>query len=290
MKNKWILVPALPSLTQADWNTCFNRLEKPVYEIPCSLTPTEKVLLAMLEAEWLIVFHWVIKKKWIKKHKIPIKPKLAKLFEPKGTYWYWILELCLQLHATQWGNAYDNAGHWYVCLANERKSVDVEAFNSILQYYKSGKDQDLKKADESEKVWLGKKSSVIESERQFIGALRRGTNLLHPHSYPHHYRLVEAALELKDKSDIFRVKFWNEFLSAYSKWINSLREKTKSHEQNTKSHEPYFASCYAVGQNILVQQGKGKYTRPIEMPSDLEYKRPSFFVIPEALPSKAFSD
>jgi hypothetical protein len=157
MKTNWTLVPALPFIPEPDWNIWFNKLENPVYEIPCKLTPTEKVLLGMTEGEWLIVFHFVIKKKWLKKHKIPIKPKEAKIFEPKGTYWYWLLELCIQLHITQWGHAYDNAGHWFFCLANERRGSNLKGFDSIFQYYTTEKSQDLENQKDLNQKWLGKK-------------------------------------------------------------------------------------------------------------------------------------
>lgn len=265
MNTKLVLVPALPSLSLKDWDTCFNLLESPIFELPCSLSPAEKKLLAMLEAEWLIVFHWVIKKKWLKKHKIPIKPKQAKLFEPKATYWYWVLELCIQLHTFQKDSTYKNAGDWYKELVNERRAINLESFDSIIE---------LGDVENSKRAWLGEKQSVIEAEKRLIGALRQSTNPFNAKSYPHHHSLFKLALRLKNRSEQFRRDFWQPFLSAYSKWIESLRTN--------------FASCHAVGANILVQQGRGKFVKRFEMPNCSNYKRPVFFIIPEPLEDKGF--
>ena len=265
MNTKLVLVPALPSLNLEDWDTCFYLLENPIFELPCCLSPAEKKLLAMLEAEWLIVFHWVIKKKWLKKHKIPIKPKPAKLFEPKATYWYWVLELCIQLHTFQKDSTYKNAGDWFKALVNERKSINLASFDSIVE---------LEETEERKSAWSGEKESVIKAEKHLIGALRKSENPFDASFYPHHYNLFQTALQLKDTSDQFRGEFWNPFLTAYSQWIESLRAN--------------FASCHAVGENILVQKGQGKFVKRFEMPNCSNYKRPLFFIVPEPLKDKGF--
>ena len=281
MTDKINLVPALPLLTQSDWNTCFNLLENPIFELPCSLSPAEETLLAMLEGEWLIVFHWVIKKKWLKKHKIPGKPMLAKLFEPKATYWYWVLELCIQLHTFQKENSYQNAGDWYKALVNERKAINLKSFDSIVASKEteetksawSGEKESVE-TEERKSAWLGEKESVIKAEKHLIGALRKSENPFDVSFYPHHHNLFQTALQLKDSSDQFRSEFWNPFLTAYSGWIESLRAN--------------FASCHAVGENILVQKGQGKFVKRFEMPNCSNYKRPLIFIVPEPLKDKGF--
>jgi hypothetical protein len=275
MEANWTLVPALPSLPETAWNTWFKKLQDPIYEIPYKLTPTEKFLLSMLEAEWLIIFHFIIRKKWLNKHKIPIKPREVKLFEPKGTYWYWLLELCIQLHITKSGNAYYNAGHWFFLLVNERRGANIKAFDSVSQHCKIEEHQEPQKQENSNKAWIGEKNSVIAAEQRFIGALRKSENPFHPDCYPHHYRLMESALEMKDFSNEFRANFWRPFMNAYSGWIKSIRSN--------------FDSCAAIGEKVVIQNGRGKHKIPVEIPKYLDYKRPSFFVNPDALPDKRFS-
>jgi hypothetical protein len=50
---------------------------------------------------WAIAFHWLYKKQWNEKHKIPISHQKAKLVEPFGEMLYQLLSLCKHCYNTE---------------------------------------------------------------------------------------------------------------------------------------------------------------------------------------------
>ncbi|MDJ0571503.1 MAG: hypothetical protein QNJ53_20985 [Pleurocapsa sp. MO_192.B19] len=260
-KNKsnreWVYVPRLPRLKKDPvWDTCFDLLQTPHYQPYRKLLPCEQLSLECREGRWLIVFHWVIKKKWLSKHKIPTRQKK---YEPEGEFWFWILELCLQLHSTKWGKPYENAADWFSWIVYERRLPDWEALFP-----------ELKQSNSDEKP-IGRitKTKFKENEQLISGDLRQGKNPWHPEFNPHHYSIISAALEMSEYSDRFHNQFWKKFLAAYSGWIKSLA---------------HFNFVFLKNNQLVMQEGRGQFTSVLPLPSDLIPLSP-----PQLTPNIAFT-
>lgn len=118
-------LPSLDIVTKSipiPWNIYIKKILScpyPLGGLPRKPSEGELALIYYRANAWEIALHWVIKKKWNKKHKIPTKRSLAKRLEPKGEFLRQILLLCEGCHAKQeavpTNIPYPNAAHWF-CL------------------------------------------------------------------------------------------------------------------------------------------------------------------------------
>ncbi|HEY9601248.1 MAG TPA: hypothetical protein V6C85_06525 [Allocoleopsis sp.] len=221
-------VKPLPKIKHTpEFDEIFQSSQTPV--ITCRpKSDIERIVVEMISGQWVLWLHWVIKKKWLSKHKIPTRRGYTKLYEPRGELLYRILELCLQLHSSKWGGNYRNAFDW---------------FHQYLEFERSGEIELVLKSDsDSKKGW---KRSYQKAHRACLISLRDGVNPYHKIEEPHIYRLMEAALPLAEQSDIFEANFWKPFLRAYTAWI-------RSHDGDD------WASCWVDGDKLRIQDGKGQ--------------------------------
>jgi hypothetical protein len=231
-KDKWHPIEALPSVHyEPDYESVFLSIQYPRVQILPS-DPQEHARLKLIGGQWLIWLHWVVKKKWLSKHKIPVSREVAKLYEPKGEYLYRLLEICIQVHASRWGEYYNNNGlAWFGYIvkterdANIRHVLNNEAKNET---YSQG----------------GYGRAFRDDQRQIIAQLENLQNPWHPELSPHHHRIMAAALEL-EVSDIFLNNYWKPFLKAYRGWIRSL-------------DSPNWAAAWVEGNHLKCQAGRGK--------------------------------
>lgn len=252
---EWIDIPSLPTLkNEPEWDTALKGIEIFQCIILRELEPAEIAFLEGDAGKWVMVFHWVIKKKWLSKHKIPFIRGLGKLYEPEGNFWYWLLEICIQCHSTSWGIPYRNASHWYSCLFWERKHPNIE-------YIVSG----ISKQDTNK--YPSGREAYRKNEQAIVGALRKGENPLDARLIRHHCCLMQASIEMAELSDRFRSQYWRKFLAAYSKWIDSLKNFN-------------FVSIETKKETIRLaeQDGRGKHKKTIPLPNDLEDQNASIFI------------
>jgi hypothetical protein len=170
------------------------------------LKPAIELRMSNVEADWKIALHWVVRKKWNPCLKIPVPEDKAELYEPWGELMFRALELCIQCHkashpASQY---YRNPSDWYLQLIIEARAHDLCA---VIANQSPGKKRFI-----TDRYWIIKE----------LKALRNPAN---PKTSPHFYRLMEASLEL-EKQDEFNSNYWRPYLSACSKWIQSLEKKT----------------------------------------------------------------
>ncbi len=245
---KWCDVPDLPALKKdSEWNTALKGLEffQGVILPELEPTPAEVAFLVADAGRTSMVLHWVVKKKWLSKHKIPFIRGVGKLYEPEGDFWYWLLELCIQCHLTSWGKPYRNASHWYSCLFWERKLPNIEyAVFGI--------------SSQNTNEYTTGMEAYRKNEQAIVGLLRKGENPFSARFNLHHCCLMQASIEMANSSDRFRSQYWRKFLAAYSKWINSLKNF------NFISVETKNGTKRLVAQK---GQGKHKVTLPLH---DLE--------------------
>jgi len=233
METKWIDISRLPKIPrETDWNVTFCLLQNPTFTFPENLSPAQQALLELSEGELLLIMHWVIKKKWISRHKIPFPRKAQALYEPKGDYWFWILELCLQLHPTEFGQKYRNAGEWFCWLIHEQRQVNGAGV--VNDKIRKG----------------GQKEAIRQNYQSISGKLRRGENPFNQESTPHHWLLAEAGLSLAEVSDRFDQQYWKKFKAALSK-VSKLDG---------------FDYVWIGEEKLCAQGGRGKHVVSIDLP------------------------
>lgn len=263
MTMKWILVDPLPKLESfQEWDTQFDLLQNTTYSLPRILTKGEWLFLLGNEAKWLLILHWVIKKKWISKHKIPVKRALANLYEPAGLLWFHFLELCIQCHSLHSDGNYRNAAEWFGFLIKERKLSILEYI--FIQEQKEADDKNRKQGvrplnkntQQTHRVIATSKVEFIDKNQYISKCLRKEINPFDPNHDTHHYRLIQACLELSHRSDTFRQKFWKDFLGSYSAFIESFRN-------------PDISFTYIEKGVYRTRNGRGKHHPVIEPPDFL---------------------
>jgi len=232
------------------------------------LDSSEKTYLLELEAKLYIILHWVTKKKWNKKHKIPYPKTSGKDYEKEGVLWYWILELCIQCHSSQWGNRYSNAYEWCRSLILERTYPDIMLIGS----------SDLQK--EWQEIFRCESSTdFVLNEQSISGILRKGANPWHPVICKHHHHLIQACLQEQDRSDIFREKYWKPFLNHYSQWISFIRNSPKVRwvKLNYEKETP----------RIITSSGRGRGKLRINaFPKEILEKEIFFYLQRKTYPAK----
>lgn len=266
MTKKWVLVDPLPKLESfQEWDTQFDLLQNITYLLPRIPTKSEWLFLLENEAKWLLILHWVIKKKWISKHKIPVKRAVANLYEPAGLLWFHFLELCIQCHSLHSDGNYRNAAEWFGFLIKERK-LSILEYLFIQEIQKEAVDDNLageqgvrplnKNTQQTYRVIATSKGEFIAENQYISKCLRQEINPFDPNHDTHHYRLIQACLELSDRSDTFRKKFWKDFLRSYSGFIESFRN-------------PHISFTYIENGVYRIRKGRGKYQPVIEPPDFL---------------------
>ncbi len=113
------------------WDKTFSLLQQscPLQPLIPSVRfkPAIELRMSNVEADWQIVLHWVVRKKWNPRLKIPVPCKVALLYERWGELMFRALELCIQCHnashpASQY---YRNPSDWYLQLIIEARSHDL---------------------------------------------------------------------------------------------------------------------------------------------------------------------
>lgn len=246
----YYLVPYLQMhYLDGEWKQVFKSVQGSFVRLKTD--DTTNIAMAMIEGFWLFSIHWVYKKKWNPKHKIPYQSD-AKKVEPFGDFLLSILNLCEALHTIHpFGSHYSNAAKWFDCIAWELKNRD------LLDLF----DLSGKKGTDDE----------VRTIRKRLADYRYGIN---PHDFqkePHTWRLIEAALKVSCSKAFPKIgdEFWRGvrqknkplgFQHAYSAWAAALESPT------------YQAMAIKNGK-ILVKQGRKKDTprwKEIPLPSDAE--------------------
>jgi hypothetical protein len=224
-----VSIPSLPTEGIPEpWGKALSRID---YPNPFSLLNPQilQTRLDMEEADWRIALYWVVKKKWNPKLKIPLKRKLAKLYEPWAELLYRTLELCERLHNVPHleNRYYAHAADWYLHLMLEAKRIGN---NAIVNNQELGK------------------TPTVKERYSIIGSLKDLTNPANPTTSPHFHRLLEVALSLEPQ-DEFNDCYWKPFLHACSQWTQA-------------TDSPTCQETFIEGNKIVQRcgQGKGKIT------------------------------
>jgi hypothetical protein len=191
-----------------DWAKVFEFIQHPSIRVEAGTNKCSRFQDALTEVHWIFGLHYVFKLKWDSKHKIPVKlkPAAQRGFILWGDYLYAVLELCVQCHAFAFTSVpYANAAEWFQKVALEMKTSDLKA----IYFAKKG---------------LKRKS--VDQQRKLLKALKEYENPGDSITHPHAFALVEAAITLAERSDVFRKKYWNAFKTAYAKLLEDIESSS----------------------------------------------------------------
>ena len=223
-------------LEDKDWITAFDSIQSSIVFLD-STDEAVKKASSITDTHWVLALHWVYKKKWNPKHKMPCKRDTAKKIEPLGNLFLSILNLCEALHTIGHGQEYRNAGLWFAAVLLETKNQDFADF-----------------------LGLTNKNSLdasIKSIRKELSCYRDGCNPHDKNKDINTWRLIDGALKVavSNKYPQIANELWRGvrakenpgFLHAYSAWAAAL--ESKNYQRMTLKNGKLVA---------LVKKEKGK--------------------------------
>jgi hypothetical protein len=182
------------------------------------------------------ILHWVIKIRWDSKHNLPAMPKGHKNdYKSLGYLYSSVIDVIQELDFLDLTNHYTTSAQWFVEILTEGALDSPNCDQS--------KNADIKQ---------------IQSENRSL--FSSGTNPFNPELEPSTCDLINRALTLCDRSDIFRKKLWGNFRAARIEWLNEYRKPSwrspRRIERKTKTGE--------ILEEIIVQQGsRGRSTEKL---------------------------
>jgi hypothetical protein len=201
-------VPTL--LTEPPWDATISTLDNHLFAIAAP-SPEQLLLGGIADAVWGVSLHWLYRKKWSSKHKVPGHRTLKSAVEPFGEVLRALLELAIQTHAVGAPSSkrYTHACHWFRLAAPELRAI---CFSD-----------------------RGSKTELVADLREILAALKDLQNPFLPWECPHLYGLIEAAISIAEKNDRYHNEYWRGLKSlkpkdgrsrgliyALSGWANAL--------------------------------------------------------------------
>ncbi len=188
--------------------------------------PPPESLLITVDAEWALLMHWLYKKGWQKKHKLPyMRKEKSKALSLEGEVWWQLLRLCrgvrdyLESEGEHLGSAFDRWGSILLkCRLLELNKLYNPAKCSGLKGGRTGK---------GTKTEGGKRAlkSIFHGKLKLLGNTTEPSNPFNQETNPQLYSLIQDALYLSSKYSNFRDEHWGLFLEAYRKWTANLDRK-----------------------------------------------------------------
>ncbi len=198
------MIPTIPTeKIIPPWDSAITSIETFVYPT----VPFNNGLIQHLNFNdnvWEIALHWLLKKKWDSKHKIPVNRNIAAKIEPLGELLLQIIEICSQVHLL-YPDGYTNATEWFYHIALEMKNGDID---DICTPIKKGEG----------------KSKHCSEIRSHIKKLRQIENPFDSVRSPHTHKLIQASINLCENFDIFKNNYYLPLIKAYSCWERKLHD------------------------------------------------------------------
>jgi hypothetical protein len=219
---------------------------KPICHAPIPKEPWNQIMLEMQKEStllteaatelqqredllWGILGHYLYKKRWDSKHKMPIRQTAdqSEAIKAYGDFWDTLIELSTQCHAkgSPCSKSYENASQWMASIVREKRS--------------------LKKNKIEDGITRKGKASLVELLRAKVKLLTEGQNPENEEITTHMFRLYKDSIRLS-KSDVFRKTYWNPHIKA-------LRAHIRQLETN-----PTWVSIWIEDEKCYEQTGKGR--------------------------------
>ncbi len=211
--------------------------------------------------QWDISIHWLVKKEWLSKHKIPAQRWLVNALEPYGELLKQELALCSQCHMRlpPGSVTYLNAAEWFTEICRETKISQIKALDR----------PPLNVGLPTGKVEKGKKKEKVKTTRTVVvGLLAKGKN---PYSsadlnQQHRFLLMNAALTLTD-SDVFSDNYWKPYIKAWRNWLREVDRNPIFKDSWIEQVDLKQANGQILQKTQLCyQQGQGRRKRSFPYP------------------------
>jgi hypothetical protein len=183
-----------------------------------------------------ISLHWMIKLECKSKHKIPAKRSVAQPLKPQGKWLGNIFLLCGHVHSRQslvnLSLPYNHAIEWFIIICCEfRDDIISEVLTSSRNNSSSSGNS---------------KGQFVKERLADLHKVNNGVNPLKEiETMPHFSLLIDSAITLSERHDVFSKRYFNPFMKDWRDYINSA---------NSPSIVRYF---HREGK-LYYQMGRGK--------------------------------
>jgi len=247
LKQIYKVVPNIPSINDRGWNSALVQIQQPFLRLG-KFDDAIETLIQAQEGLWTIILHWVIRKKWNEKHKIPGDRVRNKDYEALGALYFWILELCIQVHAFE-RSGYLSAAEWFACIIKHERDG---AYRTIFEVA-SGARTSPSKTEISN--YLAEKASALKKFKYPYDP-PEFWNPYDSEKDPHMHKLIAAATRYAETASNFRKQYWKPFVATFSAWAEEFSR-------------PVWNIRYAKDGNLYRTSGKGRNQGiTIPLPSD----------------------
>ena len=154
------------------WDGAIATIASPVLRT-AAISVQQEIGLQIVESIYQIIAHWVYKKRWHTRHKMPAKKRVCDAVEPLADLVLVYCNLCIELHAIGRGPEYPNAVAWLAAIVTE---MQRDTFSGFFR----------KKT----------KADLIAETRDAIRQLRDEENPIDPEHSPNLHRLLSRTIEV----------------------------------------------------------------------------------------------
>lgn len=263
-QNNLASLNSITSNIPLSWNVFVGEiLSRPLPwgKLPRKPNNGEIALILYRVRAWNIALHWVIKKEWNTKHKIPTKRCLAKGYESKGEFLRQILLLCERCHTLQKEVSidipYPNAACWFGLVFWE---LIISEMASAVVPEQSTSPREKRVDSPKQNPAYRKKRIQIQEETDEVMQLQ--SNYQNPvkgdvEGVTAIFKLFEVAIALAEKPNVFREKYLKPLLNA---WKAQIKVKEDSG----------MGLVIREDDKVYIQLGKGRGKRILSCPKDIE--------------------
>lgn len=185
----------------------------------------------LIHSQFVVVVHWIYKKRWNPKHKIPANRVLVKNLEPLGDLYVSLLDLCNAVYELETILGFQCIGYvlWFEKIILEIRHSELRVRLPNIENIKTkeeGYKEDYK---------------VLEKIKNFKNPINKTTQ-------PNYHNLLEKAFYLikTKRYENLEKNQWKNFINAYSNYLKST--KTYKYAGCTDGESYYFAK--KRGKNI----------------------------------------
>lgn len=172
--------------------------------------------------EFITAIHWVYKKRWNPKHKIPCNKQFAKIIEPQGDFYLSILELCNAVYEIHRFIGHECIEYvlWFEKIMVETKMIEASKHIPYLENLKSKKEE------------YEDKYKLLEQIKDFKNPLDKNSNYYFWELLNKSFYLIQTRnYENLEKNQ------WKNFINAYGKLLKA--EKKRTYTTCTDGHSLY---------------------------------------------------
>lgn len=168
---------------------------------------------------WKTARHWTIKTTWDSSWKVHENKKVAQALLARGNLLTNYFKLCERCHSFQKvinsRVPYSDAGVWFAKIFIELIGIEVDTVLNPPKIYNGNIKKSLLDVDRQ-------KSKMLRCrENPFKEYVLNKDDSLSFKAQGLHF-LIDASIELQDKSDVFKKDYWYPYLKSYSAYIADL--------------------------------------------------------------------